>query len=108
MLTAQEIDSGAPMQEVADLLPSHFLGREAYAFLHDAVVGSKNDVLRMMQGRRQGLLHQSYLEGKCLQHTQRAFGLGQVVYLIDQCFPDGHIRTGYIERFHAVIIMGND
>ena len=50
MLTAQEVDACASVKEIADLLPGNFFRREADTFLYNAMVGGKDDILRMLQG----------------------------------------------------------
>ena len=67
MLTAEEINARTPMEEVADLLPGDFLRRETDTFFYDAMIGSKDDVLRMLQGRSQSLLDEAYLQCKTFQ-----------------------------------------
>ena len=48
VLAAEEVYSGSSMQEVAQLLPGHFFGRQTDTFLYNAVVGGKDDVLRFL------------------------------------------------------------
>ena len=50
MLTAQEVDACASVKEIADLLPGNFFRREADTLLYNAMVGGKDDILRMLQG----------------------------------------------------------
>ena len=61
VLAAEKVNSGTTVEEVAQLLPGDFFRRFADTFFHDAVVGSKQDVVGMAESRREGLLDEADL-----------------------------------------------
>ena len=101
VLAAEEIDAARAlrMREVADLLPRHFLGRDAYAFLDDAVVACKDDILGMTEFRRKGLLDQADLQREFFQPAERTLGLGEIVDFRLQRGAQGLVGTFDME-FH--------
>ena len=101
MLAAEEIDAARAlrMRKVADLLPRHFLGRDADAFLDDAVVACKDDILGMTEFRRKGLLDQANLQREFFQPSERTLGLGEIVDFRLQRRAQGLIGTFDME-FH--------
>lgn len=47
MLTAKKIYPGSSIEEIQGLLPSDITGRHTDSFFFNAMVGCKNDILRM-------------------------------------------------------------
>ena len=92
VLAAQKVDTGPSMQEVTDLLPGNLLRRSTDLLFHNAVVGCKKQVIRIVQRRRQGLLNHTNLQGQFLQTPQRTFRFRQVINLFTGCLLQ--FRTG--------------
>ena len=67
------------------------------------MIGSKDDILGMLQNGSQALLDEPYLKRKAFQHSQRSFWLGQVIDFLNQCRSYSFIRSYYIKCLHNFI-----
>ena len=66
MLAAKHIHAAPATGKVNHLLPGDLTGRHAHALALDAVVAAQQQVARMIQGGRQGLLNQANLHRQFL------------------------------------------
>ena len=105
VLAAKEVDTRPSVKKVADLLPGDLFGREADSLVDNAMIGCEYDILRMSQLGSKCLLDKPDLQGQFFKCSQRAFGLGQIIYFVGQCFPDGFVRSGDLKCFHFIRVI---
>ena len=79
VLLAEEIDAGATLGEMAELLPGDLLRGDGDTLLDHAVVGGEEDVGRLGETRSERLLHEGELEGELLETSEGALGFGEIV-----------------------------
>ena len=100
MLTAEHVHAATSTGEVNHLLPGDLAWRHAHALTLDAVVAAQQQMARMGETGRQGLLDEANLQCQFLEATQRALWFVQVVdFLLDALFQR-LISVLYIELFH--------
>ena len=109
MLSAQHVNTSAALREVYHLLPCHLARTHTHPFLLYAVVGTEQQMARMLQVGREGVLHHAHLLCQSLKLTEGAFGLVEVVNLVANVAAKGFVRSLYMKCLHSYYftITGN-
>ena len=64
MLATKHVHATASMREIDHLLPCHLAWRHTHALALNAMVTAEQQVARMVQAGRQGMLNQAHLHGQ--------------------------------------------
>ena len=101
VLSAEHVHAAAAPCKVNHLLPGDVARTDADAFALNAMVAAEQQMARMAECRRERLLHQAHLHGKCLQSSERAFRFVQIVNFRLYAVPDSFVRLLDVKLSHS-------
>ena len=102
MLAAEHVHSSATTGEVNHLLPCNLSWRYTHTLALNAVVGTEEQMARVVKSGVESLLDKANLQCQLLKASQRAFGLVEVVYLVDYCLTHPLVGLVNIELCHCL------